>query len=81
MNILCQKSCSLFHGFGNLRKGADYVIATKGAPEAIADLCHFDRTQTEDLSRHINSMADEGLRVLGVAQARFKETTLPGIAA
>jgi len=60
-------------------EGTDYVIATKGAPEAIADLCHFDRTQTEDLSRHINSMADEGLRVLGVAQARFRETTLPGI--
>ncbi len=22
--------------------GSDYVIAAKGAPEAIADLCHFD---------------------------------------
>ena len=22
--------------------GSDYVVAAKGAPEAIADLCHFD---------------------------------------
>jgi Ca2+-transporting ATPase len=56
----------------------DYVIAAKGAPEAIADLCHFDGVQTEDLSRHVNSMAEEGLRVLGVARARIEQTTLPG---
>ena len=54
----------------------DYVIAAKGAPEAIADLCHFDRTQTEDLSRHVNSMAEEGLRVLGVARARIEADDL-----
>jgi P-type Ca2+ transporter type 2C len=59
--------------------GSDYVIAAKGAPEAIADLCHFDETQRRDLTKHINSMAEEGLRVLGVAQARFKETSLPGL--
>ena len=56
----------------------DYVIAAKGAPEAIADLCHFDRAQAEDLSRHVNSMAEEGLRVLGVARAKIEQTTLPG---
>ena len=55
-----------------------YVIAAKGAPEAIAELCHFDRAQTEDLSRHVNSMAEEGLRVLGVARAQIEQTTLPG---
>jgi P-type Ca2+ transporter type 2C len=47
--------------------GSDYVIAAKGAPEAIADLCHFDETQRKDLTRHINTMAEDGLRVLGVA--------------
>ena len=56
----------------------DYVIAAKGAPEAIADLCHFDVTQTEDLSRHVIAMADEGLRVLGVAKARIEQVALPG---
>ena len=54
-----------------------YVIAAKGAPEAIAELCHFDEAQTQDLTRNISTMAQEGLRVLGVAKAGFKETALP----
>jgi len=57
--------------------GSDYVIAAKGAPEAIADLCHFDPQMLQDLSVHINVMAAEGLRVLGVAKASFKSTDLP----
>ena len=59
--------------------GADYVIGAKGAPEAIADLCHFDSAQVKDLTRHIGALAEEGLRVLGVAKACFKETSLPGL--
>ena len=45
------------------------VIATKGAPEAIADLCHFNAEQMRDLEQHINKMAAAGLRVLGIAKA------------
>lgn len=45
------------------------VIASKGAPEAIADLCHFTPEQRQDLAGHIGRMAAEGLRVLGVAKA------------
>lgn len=55
-----------------------YIIAAKGAPEAIADLCHFDEIQIRDLSRQVSAMAADGLRVLGVAKAGFKETELPG---
>jgi len=54
--------------------GKDYVIAAKGAPEAIADLCHFDELQRRDLAGRIAEMADEGMRVLGVARARFTQT-------
>lgn len=50
-----------------------YVIAAKGAPEAIMDLCHLDEMQKEDLSRQIINMADDGLRVLGVARAYFMQ--------
>jgi Ca2+-transporting ATPase len=57
--------------------GSDYVIAAKGAPEAIADLCHFDPPMLQDLAVHINVMAADGLRVLGVAKASFKITDLP----
>ncbi|MBZ5664088.1 MAG: cation-translocating P-type ATPase [Acidobacteriia bacterium] len=57
--------------------GTDYVIASKGAPEAIADLCHLKPEQMDALFSHVGSMADEGLRVLGVARAYFQESQLP----
>ena len=52
-------------------KGQGYVIAAKGAPEAIADLCHLDDAQRQALSEQISVMAKKGLRVLGVARAFF----------
>jgi Ca2+-transporting ATPase len=58
-------------------EGTDFIIASKGAPEAIADLCHLDLLSRQRLSEKIGIMAKEGLRVLGVAKARFKETDLP----
>jgi Ca2+-transporting ATPase len=58
-------------------EGGRYVIAAKGAPEAIADLCHFSPAQMDDLSRQISTLAGEGLRVLGMAKAYFNETELP----
>ncbi len=58
--------------------GGRYVIAAKGAPEAIADLCHFSPARTEELMRTISQMAQEGLRILGVARANFSRTDLPG---
>jgi Ca2+-transporting ATPase len=42
-------------------------VAAKGAPEAIADLCHFTPAQQQDLTQQIQQMARSGLRVLGVA--------------
>ncbi len=55
----------------------DYVIAAKGAPEAVADLCHMDAAQIEALKEQINRMADEGLRIIGVAKSHFHKVTLP----
>jgi P-type Ca2+ transporter type 2C len=59
-------------------EGADFVIAAKGAPEAVADLCHFTETQLKDLMMSVTRMADDGLRVLGVARSYFREEGLPG---
>ena len=56
----------------------DYVIAAKGAPEAIADICHLDEAQINMLLENINAMAKKGLRIIGVARADFKRTDLPG---
>ena len=44
-------------------------VAAKGAPEAIADLCHLDPAAREALSRATDRMAEEGMRVLAVAEA------------
>jgi P-type Ca2+ transporter type 2C len=57
--------------------GQDYVIAAKGAPEAITDLCHLSKQEMNDLSGQVASMAGEGLRVIGVGKASFTERTLP----
>ena len=57
--------------------GKEYIIAAKGAPEAIADLCHFNKAKMQELSKQISSMAAEGLRIIGVAKAYFKKTDLP----
>lgn len=50
---------------------SDYIVATKGAPEAVYKLCHLDEETTKQLSNYANAMAKKGLRVLGVAKAIF----------
>jgi len=59
-------------------EGVDYVIAAKGAPEAVADLCHFNEGQQKELMSAVTLMADDGLRVLGVARSYFRQAGLPG---
>ncbi|HEY3281241.1 MAG TPA: cation-translocating P-type ATPase [Armatimonadota bacterium] len=59
------------------RSHEGYVIAAKGAPEAIADLCHLDPERISELRRRIDDLADQGLRVIGVARARFRPADLP----
>ncbi len=55
----------------------EFVIAAKGAPEAIADLCHLPKQETELLNAAVAEMAASGLRVLGVGRARFSGRSLP----
>jgi P-type Ca2+ transporter type 2C len=57
--------------------GTRYEIATKGAPEAIADLCHFTPQQQQVLAAQVSAMAGQGLRVLGVAKASLREAPPP----
>ncbi len=57
--------------------GLHYIIAAKGAPEAIASLCHFDTVQHESMVSQIEHMANRGLRVIAVARSTFKIDELP----
>ncbi|MFH7041059.1 cation-translocating P-type ATPase [Paucibacter sp. JuS9] len=56
---------------------AAQLIAAKGAPEAIIDLCHLGADQGASISTQVQAMAADGLRVLGVAWARFPAGDLP----
>ncbi len=57
----------------------EQLIAAKGAPEAIVDLCHLDPARSALIAAKVSAMAADGLRVLGVAQATFIAKVLPGI--
>ena len=58
--------------------GPDFVLATKGAPEAIADLCHLSNKHTQAIGEQVAAMAQDGLRVLGAAKGVFRQQALPG---
>ncbi|VVB93118.1 Potassium-transporting ATPase ATP-binding subunit [uncultured archaeon] len=54
-----------------------HVIAAKGAPEAIAELCHMSGEKKKELLSQVQKMADKGQRLLGVAKSSFQDETLP----
>jgi P-type Ca2+ transporter type 2C len=57
----------------NIWKGVNpqggYVIAAKGAPEAIASLCRLAPAAMRRMTAAVEAMAAQGIRVLGVASA------------
>lgn len=57
----------------------DYVVAAKGAPEAIADLCHFNAVQLVQLTQQVDQIAAQGMRVLAVANALHSNNNWPDI--
>lgn len=57
--------------------GKECLIAAKGAPEAIFDLCHMGKGEQEKLLAEVAALSSEGLRMLGVAHAHFRSNKLP----
>ncbi|MDR2967029.1 MAG: cation-translocating P-type ATPase [Methanobacteriaceae archaeon] len=55
------------------------VIAAKGAPEAIFELCHLPTNIREKYMVAAQTMASEGLRVLGVSKSCVLKSHLPEI--
>ncbi len=53
------------------------TVAAKGAPEAIASLCHLNAKDLAAVTKSINTMAAAGLRVLGVASVNFSGGKYP----
>ncbi len=59
--------------------GPSHAVATKGAPEAIADLCHLPEGEKQHIAAQAAEMADRGLRVLGVAKSAHQGEDWPAI--
>ncbi|MCC2682489.1 MAG: ATPase, type [Nitrosospira multiformis] len=57
----------------------NYIIAAKGSPEAVIDLCHLDSESALGIITQVNALAEQGLRVLGVAKAEFNQQRLPDL--
>jgi len=54
-----------------------YDVTTKGAPEAIARLCRLPEPSRARLMQQVNSMASDGLRVIGVGRGVWSNATPP----
>ncbi|WP_256645746.1 cation-translocating P-type ATPase [Thermomonas paludicola] len=54
-----------------------HMLATKGAPEAVVDLCHLDAADAKRVLAQAEAMAARGLRVLGVARGRWQGESPP----
>lgn len=53
------------------------MVAAKGAPEAIADLCGLDPAERARMEQAVGEMAARGLRVLGLAEGTWSPEPLP----
>ncbi|MEI6690562.1 MAG: cation-translocating P-type ATPase [bacterium] len=54
-----------------------YLIATKGAPEAIISMCKLGATEKKEIIQEVKIMAAKGLRVLACAQGQCSSKSLP----
>ena len=69
---LSENLLALSHVWRSPDRG-DYVVAAKGAPEAIADLCHLESGDRAAVMGQVEAATTDGQRVLGVARAEFSE--------
>ena len=55
----------------------EHMLATKGAPEAVIDLCHLAADRCTAILRQVETMAERGLRVLAVARGEWRGSQWP----
>ena len=61
----------------DVARGGEYIVAAKGAPEVVAAQCGLSETQRASITTEIERMAEQGLRVLGVARTTWPLGELP----
>ncbi len=60
-------------------EGGTQVVAAKGAPEAVVELCHLDPATQSRIAAAVDVLAADGLRVLAVAEGRFEGKEWPAV--
>ncbi|PKP13383.1 MAG: ATPase [Bacteroidetes bacterium HGW-Bacteroidetes-3] len=55
----------------------DYDVCCKGSPEAVLSLCKISKDEENSLLAHVQNMAENGQRILGVAKAKWNNSTFP----
>ena len=73
---LSKKLLSLAHAWESPDQ-TRYLVAAKGAPEAIIDLCHISDAGAQEVMRAVSDMSARGLRVLAAARAYSAKDGLP----
>jgi P-type Ca2+ transporter type 2C len=68
---------AMTHVWQTGEQAEEFAVATKGAPEAIAKLCGLDGPCLGEMRKMVDAMAEEGLRVLGVAKATHESAIFP----
>jgi len=53
------------------------IVAAKGAPEAILQVCHLPEKEQQTITDQVNALAQKGYRVLGVATSGFTGSDYP----
>ena len=71
------RQCAAMTHVWQLPAAHDHVVATKGAPEAVARLCKLDKQKTDEVLQQVEELAAQGMRVLAVAKARHTGPTWP----
>ncbi len=66
---------SMTHVWQNPTSSQDYLVTTKGAPEAVFTLCRLSESQKKEFSAHSERLAEEGFRVIAVASATVATAT------
>ncbi len=69
---------AMSHGWKATQRD-EYVVAAKGAPEAIADLCHLPPQACDAIAAQVNQLATQGLRMLAMAKASYQGAAWPPI--
>ncbi len=73
---LSSELLAMSHVFHEPEKN-EYLIAAKGSPEAILQLCHLNEADEAVLKKNISQLASEGYRVLGVAKSKTHSEKFP----